>query len=62
MLYASRITACELVAFSDLGAEAVYRLQVQDFPVVVTFDLLGNDVYANKRINSGETNRTKVDR
>lgn len=45
MLYASRITACELVAFEDLGAEAVYRLTVEDFPVIVSFDLLGNDVY-----------------
>ena len=50
MLYASRITACELVTFADLGAEAVYRLDVQDFPVVVTFDLLGNDVYARTQI------------
>lgn len=50
MLYASRITACELVAFADLGAEAVYRLEVQDFPVVVTFDLKGNDVYARTQI------------
>lgn len=46
MLYASRITACALVDFADLGAEAVYRLEVADFPVVVTFDLLGSDVYA----------------
>ncbi len=46
MLYATRITACELVAFADLGAEAVYRLEVRDFPVVVTFDLPGNDIYA----------------
>ncbi len=46
MLYASRVTACELIAFEDLGAEAVYRLEVSDFPVVVSFDLLGNDVYA----------------
>ncbi|HWQ07022.1 MAG TPA: FumA C-terminus/TtdB family hydratase beta subunit [Feifaniaceae bacterium] len=48
MLYASRVTACELVAFEDLGAEAVYRLEVVDFPVVVSFDLLGNDVYDRK--------------
>lgn len=45
MLYASRVTACELIAFEDLGAEAVYRLEVSNFPVVVSFDLLGNDVY-----------------
>jgi len=46
MLYASRITECELVAFPDLGAEAVYRLRVAGFPVVVTFDLAGNDLYS----------------
>lgn len=50
MLYASRIAACEVVAFADLGAEAVYRLTVEDFPVVVAFDLLGNDVYARTSI------------
>ena len=46
MLYASRITGCELVAFADLGAEAVYRLTVEDFPVIVSFDLTGTDIYA----------------
>ncbi len=46
MLYASRITACDLIAYEDLGAEAVYRLTVEEFPVIVSFDLLGNDVYA----------------
>ena len=46
MLYASRITGCELVAFADLGAEAVYRLTVEDFPVIVSFDLAGTDLYA----------------
>ena len=51
MLYASRISTCELVDFADLGAEAVYRLDVHDFPVVVTFDLLGNDVYARTTQN-----------
>jgi len=51
MLYATRITFCELVDFADLGAEAVYRLEVRDFPVVVTFDLLGNDIYARTTQN-----------
>ena len=51
MLYAARIHSCELVDFADLGAEAVYRLEVVDFPVVVTFDLLGNDVYARTTQN-----------
>ncbi len=46
MLYAARIRTCDPVAFEDLGAEAVYRLTVEDFPVLVSFDLFGNDVYA----------------
>jgi fumarate hydratase subunit beta len=49
MLYAARVTACELVAYEDLGAEAVYRLTVKDFPAVVSFDLAGNDVYTQAR-------------
>ncbi len=34
-LYASKVKACELVAYPDLGCEAVYRLTVEDFPAVV---------------------------
>ena len=35
-LYQSRVRACELVAYPDLGCEAVYRLTVEDFPAVVS--------------------------
>lgn len=35
-LYRSRVTAAELVAYPDLGCEAVYKLTVKDFPAVVT--------------------------
>lgn len=35
-LYQSRITSCELIAFPELGCEAVYRLTVKDFPAVVS--------------------------
>ena len=34
-LYQSKITACELVAYPDLGCESVYKLTVKDFPVIV---------------------------
>lgn len=34
-LYASKVKTCELVAYPDLGCEAVYRLTVEDFPAVV---------------------------
>ncbi|MDI3280768.1 MAG: FumA C-terminus/TtdB family hydratase beta subunit [Bacillota bacterium] len=39
------ITACELVAYPDLGPEAVWRLAVQDFPAVVVNDTRGGDLY-----------------
>lgn len=35
-LYMSCVTSCELVAYPDLGCEAVYRLTVKDFPAVVS--------------------------
>lgn len=35
-LYQSTVRACELIAYPDLGCEAVYKLTVEDFPVMVT--------------------------
>lgn len=35
----------ELVAYEDLGAEAVCRLEVVDFPAIVIIDSLGNNLY-----------------
>ncbi len=40
------ITAAEVVAFEDLGTEAVRKLTVVDFPLVVINDAHGNDGYA----------------
>ena len=48
-LLAQRVKAAELVAYPDLGAEAVYRLTVEDFPVIVVIDALGNDLYETGR-------------
>ena len=39
----------ELVAYEDLGAEAVCRLEVEDFPVTVVIDSLGNNLYETGR-------------
>ena len=39
------ITAAEVVAWPDLGAEALMRLEVTDFPTVVIIDSLGNNLY-----------------
>ena len=35
----------EIIVFPDLGCEAVYRLEVKDFPLVVINDIYGNDLY-----------------
>ena len=39
------IVSAQVVAYEDLGAEAIRRLEVKDFPVVVAIDSLGNDLY-----------------
>ena len=44
-LYAGKIKKNELAAFEDLGPEAIYKLEVEDFPVVVAIDCMGNNIY-----------------
>lgn len=39
------IKKCEVVAYPDLGPEAIHRLEVEDFPVTVVIDSLGNNLY-----------------
>jgi fumarate hydratase subunit beta len=39
------VKACVPVAFEDLGPEAVYRLEVEDLPLVVVNDCHGGDLY-----------------
>ena len=48
-LLADRVKEAEVVAYEDLGAEAVRRLVVEDFPVVVVNDLRGGDLYREGR-------------
>ncbi|MEJ5228983.1 MAG: FumA C-terminus/TtdB family hydratase beta subunit [Pseudothermotoga sp.] len=36
----------EIVAFEDLGPEAVYRTQVENFPLIVAIDCDGNDIFS----------------
>jgi fumarate hydratase subunit beta len=39
------IVKCELVAYEDLGAEAIRRLEFREFPAIVAYDSVGNSVY-----------------
>ncbi len=43
------VTAAEVVAYPDLGPEAIYRLTVADFPVIVINDTHGGDAYVAGR-------------
>lgn len=48
-LMAQRVEHAEVIAFDDLGAEAVRRLTVRDFPVTVVLDSQGGDLYQEGR-------------
>ena len=43
------IKKAEVIAYEDLGAEAIRRLEVEDFPVVVIIDSFGNNLYETGR-------------
>lgn len=45
-LLSKKIKKCEVVAYPELGAEAIHRLEVEDFPATVINDAHGNDLYA----------------
>ena len=44
-LLSNCIKKAEIVCYEDLGAEAIRRLEVEDFPVVVIIDSEGNNLY-----------------
>jgi fumarate hydratase subunit beta len=41
------IKKMEVIAYEDLGAEAIHKLEVIDFPVIVSNDIYGNDLSQN---------------
>lgn len=44
-LLAESIKEAEVIAFPELGPEAIYKLKVENFPVTVIIDFEGNDLY-----------------
>jgi fumarate hydratase subunit beta len=46
-LIAKSIRSSAVVCFEDLGPEAVFRLEVQNMPLIVAIDSKGNDLYKN---------------
>jgi len=50
-LLSSRVIKSELIMYEDLGAEAIYKLEVKDFPCFVAYDVYGNDIF---KVNKNE--------
>jgi len=48
-LFAGCIRKVEVVAYDDLGPEALRRIEVRDFPVTVVNDIYGGDIYEEGR-------------
>ena len=44
-LLSSKILKSKLIMYEDLGAEAVYELEVKDFPCFVAYDVYGDSIF-----------------
>lgn len=53
-LLSKSITSSEVVAYDDLGTEAIRRLEVENFPVIVVIDAQGNNLYETAVREFGE--------
>jgi len=42
------VISSEIIAYEDLGAEAIHKLEVKDFPLIVAYDVYGNNAYDKK--------------
>lgn len=48
-LISESIIASEVIAYADLGTEAIHRFIVKDFPAIVTIDASGNNLYTTQQ-------------
>ncbi len=48
-LIARSILSSEVIAYPELGPEAIRRMEVKDFPAIVAIDTFGNDLYLRGR-------------
>ncbi len=55
-LIADSIKEAEVIAYEDLGAEALRKLRVEDFPAIVVNDIYGGDAYEQGKAKYRMTN------
>jgi fumarate hydratase subunit beta len=48
-LLSKHIVAAKVIAYEDLGTEAIRKLDVVDFPAIVAYDCYGNSIYKEMR-------------
>jgi fumarate hydratase subunit beta len=41
----TKVKEIKTTAYSDLGAEAIYEIKVEDFPLFVAYDIYGGDIF-----------------
>jgi fumarate hydratase subunit beta len=52
-LLSLKVKSCRQILFKDLGPEAVHKLEVKDFPLIVGIDTKGKDIYEKTKQKSG---------
>lgn len=52
-LLSQRIEASKVIAYEDLGPEAIRAMKVKDFPLVVINDAMGGELYVKPNLDSG---------
>ncbi len=55
-LIADKIVSSEIIAYEDLGTEALRKLIVKDFPCIVVIDSDGHDLYKSEKVKYKVTN------
>jgi len=48
-LLSMKVKSCRPILFSELGTEAIHKLEVKDFPLIVGIDTKGRDIYGQAR-------------
>jgi len=47
-LLSRKVKTSEVILYHDLGAEAIYKLEVEDFPAIVTYDIYGGNLIVDE--------------
>ena len=52
-LLAKKVVSCDIIGYADLGPEAIYRIEVKEFPAMVVNDMYGGDLFEEGQMRYG---------